>query len=108
MNRKPFIEVNFGVTNILKFIRVDMVRRLNYLDDKYEASSLKRLSLSKEWAPKSAFCNSSKVKGILYCLERACRSSIINLSSYKSYRVELIMEFEKEFDIQDMINRVVT
>jgi hypothetical protein len=40
MNRKPFIEVNFGVTNILKFIRVDMVRRLNYLDDKYEASDL--------------------------------------------------------------------
>ncbi|MDA9898172.1 DUF5686 and carboxypeptidase regulatory-like domain-containing protein [Flavobacteriales bacterium] len=40
MNRKPFIEVNFGVTNIFKFIRVDMVRRLNYLDDKYEASDL--------------------------------------------------------------------
>ncbi len=30
---KPYIEVSVGVTNIFKFLRVDLVRRLTYLDN---------------------------------------------------------------------------
>ena len=37
---KPYVEANIGVTNIFKFFRVDLIKRLNYLDQKYQASSL--------------------------------------------------------------------
>lgn len=40
LNDKPFIEASVGITNILKFIRVDMIKRLNYLDDKYDVPLL--------------------------------------------------------------------
>jgi len=32
LERKPYIEGSIGVTNILKFFRVDLVRRFSYLD----------------------------------------------------------------------------
>lgn len=37
---KPYIEASIGVTNILKFFRVDLIKRLNYIDEKYEVTSL--------------------------------------------------------------------
>lgn len=40
LNETPYIEASVGVTNILKFLRVDLVKRLNYLDEKYEVASL--------------------------------------------------------------------
>ena len=40
LNETPYIEASVGVTNILKFLRVDLVKRLNYLDEKYEVTSL--------------------------------------------------------------------
>ena len=40
LNGKPYIEASIGVTNILKFFRVDLIKRLNYLDEKYEVTSL--------------------------------------------------------------------
>jgi hypothetical protein len=33
-NGKPYIEVGYGVENIFKFLRVDFVHRLSYLDNK--------------------------------------------------------------------------
>ncbi len=33
LEEKPYIEVSVGVTNIFKFLRVDLVRRLTYLDN---------------------------------------------------------------------------
>jgi hypothetical protein len=32
MNQKPYIEVSAGIANIFKLIRVDVVKRLSYLD----------------------------------------------------------------------------
>lgn len=40
LNSKPYIEASIGVTNILKFFRVDLIKRLNYLDEKYKVTSL--------------------------------------------------------------------
>jgi hypothetical protein len=34
-DKRPYIEVSVGLTNIFKLFRVDLVRRLTYLDDKY-------------------------------------------------------------------------
>jgi len=39
LNDTPYLEVSAGVTNIFKFIRVDVVKRLTYLDDTYEVGS---------------------------------------------------------------------
>jgi hypothetical protein len=35
LNNTPYVEVSAGVTNILKFVRVDFVKRLTYLDHPY-------------------------------------------------------------------------
>ena len=40
LNGNPCIKASIGVTNILKFFRVDLIKRLNYLDEKYEVTSL--------------------------------------------------------------------
>ena len=40
LNGNPYIKASIGVTNILKFFRVDLIKRLNYLDEKYEVTSL--------------------------------------------------------------------
>ena len=40
MNEAPYLEASFGMTNILKFIRLDFVKRLNYLKEKHQVSSL--------------------------------------------------------------------
>ena len=40
INGSPYIEESIGVTNILKFFRVDLIKRLNYIDEKYEVTSL--------------------------------------------------------------------
>ena len=40
LDGNPYIEASIGVTNILKFFRVDLIKRLNYLDEKYEVTSL--------------------------------------------------------------------
>lgn len=32
LSQKPYVELGFGISNIAKFFRVDIVRRLNYLD----------------------------------------------------------------------------
>ena len=39
-NGKPYIEASIGVTNILKLFTVNLIKRLNYLDEKYEVTSL--------------------------------------------------------------------
>lgn len=36
----PYIEASVGVSNILKFLRLDLVKKLSYLDEKYEVISL--------------------------------------------------------------------
>ncbi|MFA9389546.1 MAG: DUF5686 family protein [Prolixibacteraceae bacterium] len=33
LERKPYVEVSAGITNIFKFLRVDVVKRLTYLDN---------------------------------------------------------------------------
>jgi len=40
LNDAPYVEASVGITNILKFLRIDLVKRLNYLDEKYEVISL--------------------------------------------------------------------
>ena len=40
LNGNPCNEASIGVTNILKFFRVDLIKKLNYLDTKYEVASL--------------------------------------------------------------------
>ena len=35
LSQRPFMEAGFGIDNILKFIRVDFLWRLNYLDQNY-------------------------------------------------------------------------
>jgi Family of unknown function (DUF5686)/CarboxypepD_reg-like domain len=35
LEKMPYMEMNFGVSNIFKFFRVDVLRRLNYLDNPY-------------------------------------------------------------------------
>jgi hypothetical protein len=40
MNETPYFEASFGFTNIIKFIRVDFVKRLNYLEEKHQISKL--------------------------------------------------------------------
>ena len=40
LNDKAYLEASFGITNILKFFRIDLIKRLNYLDEKYEVSQL--------------------------------------------------------------------
>jgi len=40
LNGKSYIEASIGITNILKFFRVDLIKRLNHLDEKYEVTSL--------------------------------------------------------------------
>lgn len=40
LNNKSYIEVSMEVTNILKFFKVYLIKRLNYLDEKYEVTSL--------------------------------------------------------------------
>ena len=40
LNGNPYIEASIEVTNILKFFIVDLIKRLNYLDEKYEVTSL--------------------------------------------------------------------
>jgi hypothetical protein len=32
LNSKPYMEASFGVSNIFKVIRIDLLKRLNYLD----------------------------------------------------------------------------
>ena len=39
MSSTPYIEASLGVTNIFKFLRVDLIKRLTYLEDKHELSS---------------------------------------------------------------------
>ncbi|MBL6657439.1 MAG: carboxypeptidase-like regulatory domain-containing protein [Flavobacteriales bacterium] len=39
MNRTPYIEVSAGITNVFKFIRIDIIKRISYLHDKYQISS---------------------------------------------------------------------
>ena len=39
LNGNPSIKASIGVTNILKFFTVDLIKRLNYLDEKYEVTS---------------------------------------------------------------------
>lgn len=39
LNSTPYIEVSAGVTNVFKFIRIDLIKRLNYLEEKYEIDS---------------------------------------------------------------------
>ena len=38
LEKKPYIEGSVGVTNIFKLIRVDLVKRFNYLDNPYVAT----------------------------------------------------------------------
>ncbi|MDB5210773.1 MAG: hypothetical protein JWQ30_1600, partial [Sediminibacterium sp.] len=38
LERKPYVEGSVGITNIFKLIRVDLVKRFNYLDHPYVAS----------------------------------------------------------------------
>jgi hypothetical protein len=38
LNKKPYVEGSVGVANIFKLIRVDLVKRFNYLDNPYVAS----------------------------------------------------------------------
>jgi hypothetical protein len=38
LNKKPYIEGSVGVTNIFKLIRVDLVRRFNYLENPFVAT----------------------------------------------------------------------
>jgi hypothetical protein len=38
LEKKPYVEGSVGVTNIFKLIRVDLVKRFNYLDNPYVAS----------------------------------------------------------------------
>ena len=38
LEKKPYIEGSVGITNIFKLIRVDLVKRFNYLDNPYVAS----------------------------------------------------------------------
>ena len=40
LNGNPYIEASIRVTNILKFFTVDLIKRLNYLDEKYEVTYL--------------------------------------------------------------------
>ena len=43
MNPKtPYVEVSFGIHNILKLLHVEYVRRLNYLDGEYSSSANKQ------------------------------------------------------------------
>jgi hypothetical protein len=35
LSQRPFMEAGFGIDNILKFIRLDFLWRLNYLDQNY-------------------------------------------------------------------------
>ena len=39
LNNKPYIEASIGVTNILKFFKVYLIKRLNYLNEKYDVTS---------------------------------------------------------------------
>jgi hypothetical protein len=39
MSSTPYIEASIGVTNIFKFLRVDLIKRLTYLEDKHDLSS---------------------------------------------------------------------
>ncbi|MAP01802.1 MAG: hypothetical protein CMD01_03165 [Flavobacteriales bacterium] len=36
LERKPYIESSFGIENIFKFLRVDVIWRLSYLDNEFE------------------------------------------------------------------------
>lgn len=36
MNSTPYLEASVGITNIFKFLRVDLIKRLTYLDDRYQ------------------------------------------------------------------------
>ena len=38
LNKKPYIEGSVGIANIFKLIRVDLVKRFNYLENPYVAS----------------------------------------------------------------------
>ncbi len=38
LNKKPYVEGSVGIANIFKLIRVDLVKRFNYLDNPYVAS----------------------------------------------------------------------
>jgi hypothetical protein len=38
LDKKPYIEGSVGITNIFKLIRVDLVKRFNYLENPYVAS----------------------------------------------------------------------
>ena len=38
LEKKPYIEGSVGVTNIFKLIRVDLVKRFNYLENPYVAT----------------------------------------------------------------------
>lgn len=38
LDKKPYIEGSVGVANIFKLIRVDLVKRFNYLENPYVAS----------------------------------------------------------------------
>lgn len=38
LEKKPYIEGSVGVTNIFKVIRVDMVKRVSYLENPYVAT----------------------------------------------------------------------
>ncbi len=40
LNGKPYIEASIGITNILKFFRVGLIKRLYHLDEKHEVTSL--------------------------------------------------------------------
>ena len=36
MNSTPYLEASVGITNIFKFLRVVLIKRLTYLDDRYQ------------------------------------------------------------------------
>ena len=40
MSSTPYVEASVGITNILKFFRIDLVKRMTYLQEKYEVSHL--------------------------------------------------------------------
>ena len=35
VNGKPYIETGYGIENIFRFVRVDFIHRLTYLDDSH-------------------------------------------------------------------------
>jgi hypothetical protein len=43
LSEKPYVEVGWGVENILNFIRLDAVYRLTYIDEEYKSSIAPRV-----------------------------------------------------------------